>query len=295
MIMERWPAKDPGEVLDYTWAVPLDTADTISTLVSSVTAGTVVIDDDAHASGVAQITVSGGVDGEDAELLVVITTTGGDTFRQRFLLPVRASTEWEPVSVSEFRAHLRDVPDYDHDLLPFITAAREYFEEATGRTLKERTFTEVMDCWPGEGEGGGDLGWWQGVRQGAMTQGFARFIEMPHSPVQSITSVKTLDNAGAETTFSSAGYVLDTASTPARLGLKDGYAWPVPGRSFAGIRIAYTAGYASAAQVPAPFRQAVLQLAAHWYENRELVDQNGPQKVPMQAMRIASKYRVMRL
>ena len=46
-------------------------------------------------------------------------------------------------------------------------------------------------------------------------------------------------------------------------------AWPSPGVPVGGVRIDYTAGYGAAeADVPAPLRQAILQLSADGFEHR---------------------------
>ncbi len=48
---------------------------------------------------------------------------------------------------------------------------------------------------------------------------------------------------------------------------------PAPGRPIKGAEIAFTAGYGPAASdVPAPVRQALLLLVAHWYEHREPIE-----------------------
>jgi uncharacterized phiE125 gp8 family phage protein len=44
----------------------------------------------------------------------------------------------------------------------------------------------------------------------------------------------------------------------------------LPGAGYRDLSIDYTAGYGAAADVPADLKQAVLALAAYWYENRDL-------------------------
>jgi uncharacterized phiE125 gp8 family phage protein len=49
--------------------------------------------------------------------------------------------------------------------------------------------------------------------------------------------------------------------------------WPPPGLAAHGIEINLTAGFgATAAAVPAPIRQALLMLVAHWYEHRDPIE-----------------------
>ncbi len=198
----------------------------------------------------------------------------------------------EPVSVAELRSALRDVADPDATLTRLIKAAREYVEGAIGMALVSQVRELTLDGWPMGGDG---LGWWDGERAGAISGGNARFVELPRSPLISITSVTTYDGASAGTVWSSSNYFADTGSRPGRLALNDGGVWPVATRSAAGIVIRYVAGHADAASVPSALALAVEQIAAHWYENRELIDYEGPNKVPMQAGRIIEKNRIMKL
>ena len=89
-----WPAKDPAEVFDFTWTVPLDAGDTITAHTAVVASGTVAKDsDDATASQV-RVWLSGGTDGETATFTLTAITNGGRTFREVAVLPVfdRASS-----------------------------------------------------------------------------------------------------------------------------------------------------------------------------------------------------------
>lgn len=198
----------------------------------------------------------------------------------------------EPVSVAELRTYLREPSDQDAALTRLIKAAREYVEETCGLALISQTRELTLDAWPGGGDG---LGWWDGVQDGAIGSNAPRYVELPRGPLISITSVKTYDNTNAATTWSASSYFADTGNRPGRLALLDGAVWPMPTRSASGIVIRYVAGYADAAAVPNALCLAVLQIAAHWYENRELVTLDAANRIPMQAGRILSRFRVVRL
>lgn len=200
----------------------------------------------------------------------------------------------EPVSVAELRAHLRDPADPDAVLMRLIKSAREYVEEATGLALITQTRELTLDNWPGFASGDG-LGWWDGVREGAIIGRQARYVELPRGPLVSITFVKTYDTNNNATTWGSGNYFADTGSRPGRLALLDGATWPIPTRAAAGIHIRYVAGYGNAAAVPNALALAILQIAAHWYEHRELTAIDAVNKVPMQAERILTKFRTVRL
>lgn len=83
-----WPAKDPAEVLDYTWTVPLDTGDTVASYTVALTTGTAVLDSDSNTTTMVVAWVSGGTDGETSTFTLTATTTGGRTYREIAALPV---------------------------------------------------------------------------------------------------------------------------------------------------------------------------------------------------------------
>lgn len=201
----------------------------------------------------------------------------------------------EAITVAELRAHLQNPSDADAVLTRLIKAAREFFEESTGLALINQTRKLTLDGWPGVGYGDG-LGWWDGVRDGAMLGTAPRFVELPRAPLVSITSVTTYDEASAATVWGAGNYFAHAGERPGRLALNAGAVWPIPTRTAAGIEIVYVAGHgATAADVPSRFQLALLQMASHWYENRELLDYDGPEKVPMQAQRIMAKARIIKI
>ena len=98
-------------------------------------------------------------------------------------------------------------------------------------------------------------------------------------------------------TLSADLYLLDGAGNPARVVRKGNLAWPIPSRAANGIEIAFVGGYGSAAaNVPAPIRQSILLLIAHWYEHREPVE-IGAAGVPVPPMvcDLLQPYRPVRL
>lgn len=83
-----WPAKDPAEVLDFTWTVPLDDAETVASHTTAVIGGTIVKNSDSHSDVAVSVWISGGADGETATVNLTAVTTGGRTFREVAVLPV---------------------------------------------------------------------------------------------------------------------------------------------------------------------------------------------------------------
>ncbi len=128
-----------------------------------------------------------------------------------------------------------------------IVTSRLHIEAALGLALLTQAWSYFADAWPRNRE-----------------------IALPLKPVQAVTAVRVWAQDGTSQTVSANTYTLDGEGTPPRLVLSRSAAPPAPGRSASGIEIAFDAGYGDAGiDVPAPIRQALLLLVAHWFENRE--------------------------
>lgn len=200
----------------------------------------------------------------------------------------------EPVSVDELRAHLRlDSTADDTYLADLITGAREFVEGETRRALVEQTWALFLDRIPQRDV----MGWWDGVREGAITMESARSIELPISPLVSVDHVKYYSDDNVATVWPSTNYHVDTASKPGRLSLRTSGVWPVFTRPTNGLEIQYKAGHGSqAGDVPAALRQAIKIIAADWYENREsVIIGTISSRVENSVGAILEKYKIMRL
>lgn len=168
----------------------------------------------------------------------------------------------EPIQVSTVRDHLRvDITDDDVLLENLITAAREEFENQTHRTLYTTTWQLILDAWPG-----------------------TYYIELPRPPLASVTSVVYKDSAGNNNTFSTASYIVDTSKWPGRIVLDNNASWPSAELyETSAITITYVAGHSNTALIPQRYKQAIMLLVGHWYENREnmLITGAVPQSIPM--------------
>ena len=178
----------------------------------------------------------------------------------------------EPVSLDDIRLHLRLTDDTTEDpLLPsLLERARLYCEMHTGRAFGTQTWEAYLNFWPGR-----------------------NYIDLPMPPLQSVTSVKYVDYAAAETTMTlTTQYLVDDTSDIGRIVLPYGRTWP----SFTGypinpIRIRYVAGYSA---LPEPLKQAILLIAGNWYENREhAVDVVGGklESIPFSALSLMAHYK----
>jgi hypothetical protein len=91
-----WPAKDPDEVLDYSWTIPVDAGDTLATADITKVSGNVVIDSQDTDGNVRTAFLSGGTDGEVCEFRGIATTAGGRTYEETFFLQIAASDAPSP-------------------------------------------------------------------------------------------------------------------------------------------------------------------------------------------------------
>ncbi len=180
----------------------------------------------------------------------------------------------EPISLAEAKAHLRiDADDEDALIDALIVAARMFVERNLGLALITQGWSYFLDFWP---------------RSSCVT--------LPIAPVQAVSAVMLHDGAGGSTTLDADDYAVDVLSQPARLVL-NGATPPVVARALNAFEIAFTAGYGEeASDVPAPIRQALSLLVAHWFERREPVVLGvGAQEVPSTVAGLLLPYRRVRL
>jgi uncharacterized phiE125 gp8 family phage protein len=164
----------------------------------------------------------------------------------------------EPVSLAEAKLYLRiDSSDEDTLIEGLIAAARLMAEEMTGRSLVTQ-------------------GW--GATYG---EEVPAYVPLPFGPVQSITAVALIDEAGDETLMDASGYSLNAACTALC------FEW-LPDAFRTEIR--YVTGYGDAASdVPADIRQGILLHVAWLYEHRDSM-------VPPNAVHtLYARYREVRL
>lgn len=168
----------------------------------------------------------------------------------------------EPITATEAKLHCRvDHSTEDALFTRLIETARIQCENISGRAFITRTYTATLDYWPH----------WK--------------FELPYPPLAGITSIKYYDDAGsAAATYSSANYYVDTNSEPGRVALINDAEWPdITLREINGVEIIYTAGYGVAADVPDQYKQAMLLMIGHLYENREsIVVQQGVSQVNLE-------------
>jgi uncharacterized phiE125 gp8 family phage protein len=151
----------------------------------------------------------------------------------------------EPLTLAEAKAHLRvDATDENDLITALIVAAREYCEGYLHRKLITQAWDWTLCDFPA-------------------------CFQFPFLPVSAVTSIKYYDTANALQTLSSSYYQVDLNTTPARIHLAYGYAWPSTYERSDAVVVRFAVGYANAAAVPQSIKQAMYLLIGHWFRSRE--------------------------
>ncbi|SHO66227.1 phage conserved hypothetical protein, phiE125 gp8 family [Pseudoxanthobacter soli DSM 19599] len=151
--------------------------------------------------------------------------------------------EAEPASLQEAKLFLRVDGDDEDDLIAgLVTTARTHVEREARRAMVSQGWRTVL---PGRPSGGR--------------------VPLGPAPVIAVTAVTAYDAEGTATAVDAGRYRVDRAGEPAELVLERAVAGAENG-----IEIDFDCGYGTdGAAVPRPLVQAVLMVAAHWYEHRE--------------------------
>jgi uncharacterized phiE125 gp8 family phage protein len=160
----------------------------------------------------------------------------------------------EPLTLSQVLAHTHaDSGPEDDTLLLYLEAARLKAEEYQRRAYINQTIDCIFDEYPDTP------------------------ILLPMSPVSEVTSIKIYDTEDTETSLDLDNFNIDYASDPARISHNYSLTWPTTMlRPSGGLVIRYTAGYgATASDVPATARMAILLLVGFWYDKKGM-DQDPP-------------------
>jgi len=175
----------------------------------------------------------------------------------------------EPITLSELKDHLHITHnDEDVAINGYLVAAVRAIEARAGVAMLAQSWRLTLDEVPEE------------------------TVFLPRSPAVSIQAVTIIDNDGVPQPVALETYEF-AAGAPGRL--RRAALWPRPGVAVAGVAIDFTAGYADAASVPGPLKQAVRILAAYFYEAREAASETRLYAVPQTVDALTAPYRQVRL
>ncbi len=125
-----------------------------------------------------------------------------------------------------------------------------------------------------------------------LTRWFGSRVQgLPVAPVSAITDVTLFDANGAGTVVDTAAYRLEVDAVRPRL-VATGALLPVIPRD-GSVVIGFEAGFGTWAKVPADLRQAMLLLAASYYENRD--GEGRVNGMPFGVMALLDSHRAIRL
>lgn len=153
------------------------------------------------------------------------------------------------VTIAEVKRHCNvTATDEDDYLVALLRAATELVERETNRAFLSQTWQLTRTCFPASSR-----------------------VELPRSPLQSVSSITYYDADGNSQTFASSNYHVDTVREPGVVWLDEDSDWPDTDDRPDAVTVNYVAGWSDVEDVPARAVQAVLLLVGHWYRQREAV------------------------
>lgn len=179
----------------------------------------------------------------------------------------------EPVTLADVKAQMSIATAdtlVDAIITRRITEARQYAENFMGRTVMPCNWEVVLDAFPNE-------------------------FELYYPPATDIVSITYIDGTGTTQTMDSADYYLDEDSEPNWVLPAYGTTWPDTLETANAVRCRYTAGYADAASVPGPIKEAIMIVVSHWMRYQSSIE-SGIQitRIPNAVECLLTPYRVFR-
>lgn len=193
------------------------------------------------------------------------------------------------VSLSDMKDYLRVDDTSDDDLITaFLNASIESIKEEIKRSLITETLEFTLDWFQFDESyyqcemhmGGAYTGYSRPFRN----DGYSSYIDIPYSPIQSITTLNTFDRANTESTLSSSVYELDERG--GRIYLNDNQVWPADLRDREAVKIRYVAGYGdNPSDIPAPITQSIKMHVGNMYDCRDACE------IPKACMAMLTPYK----
>ena len=205
--------------------------------------------------------------------------------RTRYGLTVDTVPAAEPVSTADAKTHLRVAIAADDSYIDaLVKSSRMHVEELLQRVLITQTLKMSMDEFPP------DILWLPvlSIRDADPA------LYLPRSPVQSVASVKYVDDQGTIQTLAASKYRVDTESLVPRITPAYGETWPTTRPITNAVEVLFVAGYGLAgSDVPAPIIHAIkLLIGTHYDPVRATVAMGAAMKLPDAADALLGPYRV---
>lgn len=186
------------------------------------------------------------------------------------LAPVRTAAPADtPVSLDEAKAHLRvDHTDDDDVINGLIAAAVDYLDGWTG--ILGRAL--VKQSWRQEFAGFGCL-------------------RLQVGPVSGVEVITYFDSRNQTQTLPDTAYVMRTDARGSYVDLPPQGIWPSAYVRPDAVSVTYEAGSATAAEVPAAIKAAIMLMVASWYRNREATSDGAATELPIGVAALLAPYR----
>lgn len=187
-------------------------------------------------------------------------------------MPIQRITDpiVEPISLADAKKQCKvEFTDDDDLILALISAARDYAENITERSLCPQTWLMTLDSFPGPSLMGAPFGRAYSIPKHA--------IVLSRPPVQSITSITYLDTSATIQTMPPADYIdptnggMQRVDGVTRVTPVFGQIWPINQPQIGSVQVTYVTGYPNPAAVPPGIRAWLKLRIAALYENREEV------------------------
>ncbi len=168
------------------------------------------------------------------------------------------------ITDAEMEAHARAAGQPSDQYAIYIAAAQAHAEKITARKFVLQTWKWFLDGWS-----------------------CSNRLILPFGHLNSVTHVKYTDTDAVQTTFASSNYSVSTARDPGVLALKYSQSWPTATlHTIDSIEIQFVCGWATAGEVPADIRAAILLFASHLYKNRDAVNVGDTAAVESKALEL---------
>lgn len=180
----------------------------------------------------------------------------------------------EPLDRAETKQVLRFTSTSEDVLIQsWIVAARQMFEEQTGRQIRTATWERWLDRFPVQ-----------------------TIIELPHPPLQDVESVEYLADGAYETLDEDLYTVVAPAGPHAGRGsvqLNYGASWPTVVQQPKAVKIRYTAGWPEGSPDPLPevVKATLYFLVGHFHRHRSETTEVDVKSLPLGAQMLMQAFK----
>ena len=175
-----------------------------------------------------------------------------------------------PITLDEVKAQLRITHDAEDTFLNgLIAAAVDYVDGhgLLGRAMITQTWAQYVSQSPG-------------------------WVRLEMGPFIALVSVEYYDDAGVLQTATVGDFEAWLQDDFVICKPKENREWPTADTRQDAIKITYTAGFGTAADVPASLKHALLLLVSHWYQNREASIEAALKEIPLGFDMLLNAHRV---